>query len=281
MTSYRRNPITGDPILFAPERADRPHAFTADDSEAACPFCPGNEHETPPAIVQVGDPWKARLFPNKYPPAPGAEVIVEARRHDATFASLEHAADVAKIYVDRYRVHRKDGATYVAIFKNDGARAGSSIQHLHSQIVPIAVVPPRIEREIEGFARAVRCPLCPPVNGHIISENEHFLWVAPYGSSFAYQQWLVPKKHVQEASMFDADALAPMLRRAARAMLRVADAYNWAFVTFPGQRSAHAYVDLFPRMTSIAGFELGTGMFVEIIDPAATAQAFRRDDSTS
>jgi UDPglucose--hexose-1-phosphate uridylyltransferase len=281
LTSYRRNPITGEPVLFAPERAARPHAFASGANEGECPFCPGREHDTPPELVRLGDPWQARLFPNKYPPAPGSEVVVESPLHDATFADLDHAADVVRIYLDRYRHHRGGGAPYVAIFKNEGARAGSSIAHLHSQIVPVAVVPPRIEREIEGFARAVRCPLCPPLNGHLIEENEHFSWIAPYGSAFPYQQWLVPKKHVQEAFDFNAVALAPLLRRATRAMLRVADAYNWAFVTFPGHRSAHAYIDLFPRMTSIAGFELGTGMFVEIIDPAATAQAFRRDDPSS
>jgi UDPglucose--hexose-1-phosphate uridylyltransferase len=278
VTSYRRNPITGDPILFAPERAGRPHAFATDTArDDVCPFCPGNEAETPPEIVRIGDPWRARLFPNKYPPAPDAEVFVESDRHDARFGDLEHAPDIVRVYIERYKTHRTNGAAYVAIFKNDGTRAGSSLDHLHSQIVPVAVVPPRIERELEGFARAGRCPLCPPVNGHLIDENAHFVWIAPFGSSFPYQQWIVPKKHVQDPGDFHAESLAALLRRAARAMRRVADAYNWAFVSFSGQRSAHAYVDLFPRMTTIAGFELGSGMFVEIIDPAATAQAFRRE----
>ncbi|HJQ37913.1 MAG TPA: hypothetical protein VKB93_12315 [Thermoanaerobaculia bacterium] len=263
MTSIRRNPLTRDPILFAPERAARPRAFAGSREDSRCPFCPGNERDTPPEILRIGDPWRVRVVPNKYPPVPGAEVIIESADHEARFG--EHAEDVVRVYAERQRAHAD--AAYVAIFKNEGAGAGSSIPHLHSQLVPLPFVPPRIERE--GAAFATRCPLC-EVEGHVIRETGSFTWLAPHASSMAYQQWIVPKAHVAQIGDTDVRELAELLRAASAAMHTIGDSYNWMFVSTP-----HFYVDLFPRLTTIAGLELGTGTFIEIVDPAAVAERLR------
>ncbi|HEY0160064.1 MAG TPA: hypothetical protein VGF28_22445 [Thermoanaerobaculia bacterium] len=266
-----RNPITGEPILFAPGRAARPRAFDADEIPR-CPFCPGHESDTPPEVVRVGNPWRIRVFPNKYPSVEGAEVIVESPRHGDTFDRIEHAEEVVRTYADRYRAHA--GARYTALFKNEGARGGASIPHVHSQVMPLAFTPPRIEREARAFASTERCPLC-HFDGELIRETGSLIWLAPRGSSFAYQQWIVPKAHVSEMTAFDAAELASLLRAASRSMLQLGESYNWMFVNFPGEPKAHAYVDLVPRLSAIAGFELGTGTFVEIIDPAAAARRIR------
>ena len=276
--SVRRNVITGEPVLFAPERAARSGAFTGDtDSTERCPFCPGHEADTPPEIARVGDAnrWTARVVPNKYPAAPGAEVIVESAAHGARFESIEDAEAVVRLYVERYRAH--GDSAYVAVFKNEGVAAGSSIEHVHSQVVPVPFVPVRIARELEAFAK--HCPLCESMERHrrdglVIRETASFVWLAPWGSSLPYQQWLVPKAHVAEMTAFKADELAALLRDVARATSDVATAYNWAFINFP-RSNGHAYVDVLPRMTGIAGFELGTGTFVEIVDPSAAANRLR------
>lgn len=262
--SVRRNSLTGDPILFAPERAARPHAFGDARDDARCPFCAGHEEDTPPEILRVGDPWRVRVVPNQYPPIAGAEVIIESAEHDARFEN----AEAVQVYAQRQRAHAD--AAYVALFKNEGARAGSSIAHVHSQLIPLPFVPPRVERESAAFAHA--CPLCVE-HPNVIRETNAFTWFAPHASSMAYQQWIVPKRHVASVGeLHDAelDALAALLRDASRAMLDISDAYNWMFVNTP-----HFYVDLFPRMTTLAGLELGTGTFVEIIDPAAAAERLR------
>lgn len=276
MTEWRRHPLTGDPILFAPNRAGRPHAFGAETADNVCPFCPGNEHETPPQIIALGDPWRARVFPNKYPPADGAEVLVESSAHEATFDRIDDAAEIVRLYVERYAAHRE--MPYVALFKNEGTRAGASIAHVHSQLIPLPFVPPRIARELEGFARSASCPLC-DVDGVTIRETEHFRWLAPAASSMAYQQWIVPRRHVQELSDLthrEIEELGELLREASAAMLGIADAYNWSFQSFARAERAHFYVELFPRLTHVAGLELGTGTFVEIIDPSAAAERLRR-----
>jgi UDPglucose--hexose-1-phosphate uridylyltransferase len=173
------------------------------------------------------------------------------------------------VYVDRYRAHAD--AAHIALFKNHGPASAASIPHIHSQVMPLPFVPPRIAREGEAFERATRCPLCSPIEGEVLRQTSNFTWLAPGGSAMAYQQWIVPKRHVAEMTAFD-DAeiaeLATLLQSASTAMLRLADSYNWMFMNFARHASAHAYVELFPRMTTLGGFELGTGTFVQIVDPA-------------
>jgi UDPglucose--hexose-1-phosphate uridylyltransferase len=274
--TIRRNAITGIPILFAPERAVRPHAFAGDDADDRCPFCPGHEQDTPPSVVSIGDPWSIRVFPNKYPPAHGAEVVVEAARHDATFDTIDDAAAVVSTWIERASAH--PDAAYVAIFKNEGRAAGSSIPHVHSQVIPLPFVPPRAVMEGAAFARSPRCALCEPVEGSTIDADARWTWLTPYASAMPYQQWLVPRRHVSRAEELDAaeiESLAGMLRRASAAMLRIAGAYNWTFSDFRHEPHGHFYVELYPRLATIAGLELGTGTFVEIIDPAAAAVRLR------
>lgn len=265
----RRNLITGEPVIFAPHRASRvPHT--------GCPFCPGNEHETPPELARSGDPWRVRVFDNKYPFAPRHEVIVESPRHEATFGGIENPAEAVAMYVERYRAMR--GASYIALFKNHGPMAGASLAHMHSQLAGVAFIPPRIERELAAFAKS--CPLClwgglenPP---HIIDESEHFRRIAPHGSAFAYEQWIVPRRHATDFTTMsddETDDLALRLRDAARSMERIAPSYNWLFMNFPA--AGHWYVQAMPRTTTIAGFEIATGTFIDIVDPAAAAQRLR------
>ena len=249
----RTNPITGEPILYAPDRAARPR----DPSPERCPFCPGHEADTPPEILHSGDPWRIRVFPNKYPPIEGAEVIVESPGHDIAFDEIEHADEVVRTYLQRYRAH--GDAAYAALFKNEGRAAGATIPHVHSQLVPLPFVPPRIARESEAFARAARCPLCADA-GTALRETATFTWIAP-----AYQQWIVPRRHVNELTMLHDDELADLaelLRDAARASRKVA--FNWMFMNFRGESAGHFYVEVFLRVGTIAGLELGTGTFVDI-----------------
>ena len=277
--SVRRHVITGEEILFAPQRAARRGAFvTAAESDERCPFCPGHETDTPPEIARVDGTgqWRARVFPNRYPAVAGAEVIVETPDHDARFESVEHADQIVHLYADRYRAHHRDAA-YTALFKNDGSEAGASIPHLHSQLIPLPFVPPRIARQRDAFANATSCPLC-SVLEVTIAETASFRWIAPFASSMPYQQWIVPKRHTASIAELDDREIAEvagLLRRTSAATARVAPAFNWAFINFDDTPKAHAYIDILPRMTAIAGLELGTGTFVEIIDPAAAAERLR------
>jgi UDPglucose--hexose-1-phosphate uridylyltransferase len=260
-----RTPITEDPVIVARDREQRPNVFDG----APCPFCPGAEEQTPPEIARDGEPWRVRVFPNRYPPTEHAEVIVESASHTDSFDELsaDHAARVVALYFERYRAN---GANYVSIFKNHGRVAGASIPHLHSQIVGTPFIPLRASREGEAFARAARCPLCDLGEHPLIAETEHYRWIAPRGSRLAYQQWIVPKSH--EYDLNEPYELGSLLQSAARAMRRISDSYNWAFITFPHQPRGHWYVELFPCIAMIAGYELGTGTFINTVDPIDAAK---------
>jgi len=280
------HPITGEPILLAPERAARPRAFAGDEADDVCPFCPGNESLTPPEVARIerDGRWLVRAFPNKYPAAEHHEVIVESPEHAATFADVPHASEVVRMYAERYAaLAARPDVAYVSLFTNDGAMAGASIPHLHSQLLAVPFVPPRIEREAAAFARADDCPLCAMLATHreaglIVREDNAFAWLVPSGSFMANEQWLVPKRHQNEMTSMTGDeqtALGELLRAATAATKKLAPSMNRLFLNFPNEAAAHWYVDLFPRRTTVAGFELATGTFIEVIEPAETARILR------
>ena len=260
-----RTPIADDPVILAPEREQRPNVFEG----APCPFCPGAEDQTPPEIARNGEPWQIRVFANRYPPTEHAEIIVESAKHDDTFDALspDHAVRVIAMYVDRYRAME---VNYVSIFKNHGRLAGASIPHLHSQLVGTSFIPLRPAREGEAFARGKRCPLCDFDDHPLIAETKNYRWIAPRGSRLAYQQWIVPKSH--EHDLNEPRELATLLQSSVRAMRSISDSFNWAFITFPHQPRGHWYVEIFPRIAMIAGYELGTGTFINTVAPTDAAR---------
>jgi UDPglucose--hexose-1-phosphate uridylyltransferase len=264
-----RTPITNDPVILAPQRQQRPNVFEG----APCPFCPGAEDETPPEIVRDGEPWRIRVFPNRYPPTGHAEVIVESANHEAGFDELpaDHAQRVVELSFDRYRALSTQ-TSYVCIFKNHGRRAGASIPHQHSQLVGTPFVPLRPAREAAAFAAAIRCPLCDLTKHSLIGETEQYRWIAPRGARLAYQQWIVPKAHQHDLG--EPGELAPIMQSSVRAMRTISDSFNWAFVTFPHERRGHWYVELFPRMAMIAGFEIGSETFVNTVPATEVARLF-------
>ena len=260
-----RNPITGDPLILAPEREHRPNTFR--DGTDRCPFCAGHESETPPEIWRDGTPWRIRIFPNKYPATARHEVIVETPDHHASFDQLapKHAAAAVDSYIARYYAH---DAPYVCVFKNHGPAAGASIPHAHSQVIATPFLPERIARE--GAAFEEHCPLCSIDDQQSIAATANYRWIAPRGSSMAYEQWIVPRRH--EPQMREGLDLAELLQRSARGMLSIADSFNWIFMNFPQQPKGHWYVQLFPRTSVLAGFEIGTGSAINTIDPSEAAR---------
>jgi UDPglucose--hexose-1-phosphate uridylyltransferase len=201
---FRRDPVSGRWAVVAPERSQRPMGLEGAEprhrrngERQPCPFCPGQEHETPdevlahrePGTVPNGPGWHLRVVPNRYPavrPNVGAtfcetegmvflttpglgcsEVLVECPDHlpDPTGLSDERFAAVFRAYRDRIHTLAEDQRlNYVAVFKNVGAEAGASLGHTHSQIIAMPVVPGLIAVELAGseafHARRGRCVFC-------------------------------------------------------------------------------------------------------------------------
>jgi UDPglucose--hexose-1-phosphate uridylyltransferase len=287
--------LTGDRVILAPARALRPdtfrvHAEPLPASDATCPFCRGNEHETPPEVARggAGAPdtpgWTLRVVPNKYPivgdgVAGAHEVVIFSPRHDADFGALSEAeaSDVLLALRDRARFHLARGCRYVQAFVNQGKAAGASIEHPHAQLVALDLIPPRAQVRLDRFASAAFTT----DQEHRVVDGAVVVW-CPRASPTPFTVRLaLPDggSRFDEAADDDARAVGIALRDAiASIRLVIGDAaYNVMIETAPRDHAGpfRWWVDVVPRVTVTAGFELATGLSVNIVSPADAAAALR------
>ncbi len=330
MPELRRDPIVGRWVIISTERAHRPTDFRQVlpplAAQPLCPLCPGNEAQTPPEILAYRSSggasntpgWSLRVIPNKFPALQiegelgregigfydrmngvGAhEVIIESPDHKASLAGLseKHLEDVFWAYRDRILDLRKDARLrYVLIFKNHGAAAGATLEHTHSQLIALPIVPTNVLNEIAGcqehYREKERCIYCDIVRqeiadrSRVVGENAEFLSVAPFAPRFPFEVWVLPKKHIsyfEESQKFQFEALARIfsdtLRRLDRAL--GSPPFNFILHTSPlHERTGefyHWHIEVMPKLSQVAGFEWGTGFYINPIPPEEAA-AFLRD----
>jgi UDPglucose--hexose-1-phosphate uridylyltransferase len=283
---FRVCPATGRTVILAPGRAARPHDARGD--VGPCPFCPGQEHETPPETYAIRDAngWRVRVVPNRYPavrpdaPAFGYhELLVECREHVERPIELavDQLADVFRAYRDRLAHHfAMPRVEAVSIFKNVGVAAGASREHAHSQLVALPFVPSGLV-SVPG-----PCAVCrmPGETDRLVARSEHFATVCPTAPRFANEVWIVPTAHEPRFEATDRDAeLARFVRRVLRAMDALLDrpAFNWMLVTAPREAAAefHWRLEIVPRRSAVAGFEWATGVFINDVAPERAAARLR------
>jgi len=287
--------LTGDRVILAPARALRPDTFRVQAAPLparvpTCPFCAGNEHETPPEVARhgAGEPdtpgWTLRVVPNKYPivgdgVAGAHEVVIFSPAHDADLGALpaEAAADVLVAARDRARVHLAHGCEYVQVFVNQGKAAGASIEHPHAQLVALDSVPPRARDRVERFSARVFAD----DRAYPVADGEIVTWCPP-ASPTPFTMRLAPLNGGARFDEADDDvtrATGRAIRTAINALHNVLGgvAYNVLVETAPRDHSGDFrwWVDLVPRITVAAGFELSTGLSVNIVAPDDAAAALR------
>jgi UDPglucose--hexose-1-phosphate uridylyltransferase len=320
VTELRQDWLTGRSVLLAEHRADRPNEFastpngTAADTAANCPFCPGHESVTPPAVYTRSDGagyWRVRVVPNKFPAvaldeptAAGAhEVIIESARHvdRMSLLTVDELADVLDAYRDRLDTWHASGRFgYGLIFKNLGASAGASLAHVHSQLLALPEPPAPVAAELARarlrFAERGRCPYCDLIADErrnadrVVLDRDGFLAFCPYASLQPCEVWLLPTDHqpwFEELPLHSPapkqphDALASILHtllvRIEAVLPRVA--YNLIVRTTPWQDDAaphgHWRIEILPRVNPLAGFELATHIHINPISPTRAAQQLR------
>jgi UDPglucose--hexose-1-phosphate uridylyltransferase len=136
------------------------------------------------------------------------EVVIETPRHEETLSTLplKNVENILLVYRDRIIDLRRDQRLrYVLVFKNHGVAAGASLEHSHSQIIALPIVPKRVSEEIEGakiyFNYKDRCVFCDIIRQElqqkhrIIIENKFFVSIAPFASRFPFETWILPKTH--------------------------------------------------------------------------------------
>ncbi|MGQ9731590.1 MAG: galactose-1-phosphate uridylyltransferase [Candidatus Zipacnadales bacterium] len=333
MSELRKDPVVDCWVIIAAERGRRPSDFPSPQSQrrgsggASCPFCEGNEAKTPPEIQAIRRPntapnspgWEVRVVPNKFPAlgiegeldrrglgmfdymgGVGAhEVIIETPMHDWTIGcgdlqTLEH---ILSMYQARLTdLYRDSRFRYCVLFRNYGQSAGASLDHPHSQIIAVPIVPARLKDTLLAakhyYSRKERCIFCDIINqelalgDRVVIDREHFVALAPFASRFPFELAIYPKQHQHDLRFMDEVrrmALAEILHDCVRyiSLALGNPAYNYVVKTAPNavprpgkpdywgtlQYDFHWHLEIIPRVTRIAGFEWGTGFYINPVAP--------------
>ncbi|MCK9614246.1 MAG: galactose-1-phosphate uridylyltransferase [Candidatus Omnitrophica bacterium] len=291
-----------------------------------CAFCYGNEHLTPPEIEAISETWRApntpgwkvRVVPNKFPAliiegeldkraigmydvsnGVGAhEVIIDSPHHYKTIAELTdlEVQYMLKIYRSRTLDLRKDRRfKYLLIFKNVGLEAGASLEHGHSQLIALPMVPKNVLDEVRGarhfYEYRERCIFCDMIayeeeNGkeRIVTENEDFVSFCPLSSRFSFEIWVIPKEHSMDFGQINDERikkLAHILKDSLTRLKKVLGEhpYNYIIHTSPVNTDAHPsyhwHIEIMPKLSRVAGFEWGSGFYVVGTPPNIAAKSLR------
>lgn len=330
MPELRKDPVLGRWIIISKERSKRPTDFLVEKAETTggfCPLCPGNEHTTPSEVLayrnnpsaRKDEPgWQVRVVPNKFPALViegdldkegeglydkmngiGAhEVIIESPIHDTNFADLDprEMALVFRAYRDRIEDLAMDQRfQYVMVFKNHGRAAGASLEHPHSQLIALPVLPRLLVSELEGslsyYNYKERCIFCDIVRQEIkqeirvVCQNDRFITITPFAPKTPFEMWVLPKIHSssyrrqdEEQLLALAEIFSESLQRLDRCIPGVP--YNFVLHTQPlrseNLEHFHWHFEIVPKLTSIAGFEWGSGFYINPMPPEEAA-AFLRE----
>ena len=226
------------------------------------------------------------------------EVVIESPDHFAGLGTLPaaHVGEILVAYRERLLALRKDPRLeYVLIFKNHGVAAGASLEHPHSQLIATPILPELVVEELEGAARYFRmkerCVWCDVVRqerrdgSRLVLEEEGFVAVAPFAPRFPFETWILPTTHrasFESLGTDEADALGRLLRDLIARLGRLFDdpPYNFALHTAPLKETDpehfHWHLELMPKLTRVAGFELGTGFFINPTPPEDAARFLRQ-----
>jgi UDPglucose--hexose-1-phosphate uridylyltransferase len=295
--SLRRNDLSGKWTAITAARSVRPSDLGS--SAAVCPFCEGNEALTPPELDAFRDDptgrdlpgWRVRVVPNKYPalapPQGRHEVIVHSPDHqlDLELLPFDRVADVVRMYQRRLAASEAAGDAAATIIVNRGREAGASLAHPHSQLFGLPIVPPLLAAELDSFATHDReqgscllCALWRAAGERFVFEDDLVAWT-PDASRFGYELWLAPHEHQEGFGRAAAPVVARALQRALRALDAVtgSGALNYWLHTAPFGSCGpfHWHIEIAPKTAVLAGFELGTDITVNVVDPAEAAALLR------
>jgi UDPglucose--hexose-1-phosphate uridylyltransferase len=227
------------------------------------------------------------------------EVIIETPVHERQLPVMtdREVADVLTAYQARYRTLRQDPRLkYIILFKNHGEAAGTSLAHSHSQLVATPVPPMTLRRKYEvaivHYDETGRCLYCDvaeeerKAESRVVMETDQFLVFHPFASRVPFETWIMPKRHQPsfgQVSDEDLRELAPVLRRTLRALYdRLGDPdFNYIIHSAPAEDENKDYylwhIQILPRLSTIAGFELGSGIYISTMLPEQSAATMRED----
>jgi UDPglucose--hexose-1-phosphate uridylyltransferase len=329
MSDLRYDPVFDVWAVIAENRRDRPIEFVPIEQvrkPLICPFCAGNEDETPPPVLLFdaeGEPllgahperWTARVFPNRYPtfsaegdPARTTagpysidkgsgvqELVIPTPRHVASLSELNEPEWLAGLLAARTRVaamQQDPRLRHTILFGNCRFEAGASVEHVHFQLIGSPLVSPALER------RAERMRLHHQQSGQtmleavlafeeleekrLVARTRHWSMFCPLASRVPFQVWIVPVGRTRRFAEFSRDEMVELGRLTGQYVTRLESllgtpGYNWMVheLPFADTDAAHCFIEVTPRLAKLAGYELGTDIWVNPVSPETAARRLR------
>jgi len=282
MAKYVPDVISHRWVIISPGRLARPESYAEKKTtkrKNTCPFCTGNEAMSPPEVFRYGKGspgkpgWDVRIIPNKFPITDYHEVIIHSPNcdHDLEELPLSQTKMVLRAYRERFNYYRTKGQ--VLIFANHGEHAGASLKHPHSQLV---VIPEQIN--LDALTKE-------PLN-NIVEENTFFNTYCPDFSQWPYEVWIAPKKDNGRFGDLDDEQLddfSGILHKTLKQLRHIFDRHKISSMPFGYNYYIYPhhnwYLRIIPRFVHRAGFELGTGLNVNIVDPIDASLELRGVES--
>lgn len=284
--------------------------YANDPGKEKCLFCPGNESMTPPEIGRVRDNtthWKLRWFPNKFAAVDkkgnpvirtdnkyftfsdafgSHEVLVETADHAKQLYDLseDEILDILKTFARRIDEQiNQPNIKYVCVFKNEGPKAGTSLIHSHSQIISLNIIPPEVQEKLDSVKKYPSCPYCEIINierkslRHV-HEDDTCVAFTPYASRFNFETWIFPKNHYRTMMDFSDEELfdiATAMKKVLRKLKQLNASFNIEFFYAPKGEDLHFHIAILPRISNWAGFEFGSGVYINVVSPEDAAKYFK------
>ena len=287
-------------VIVAPGRAKRPHSGGKKKKDT-CVFCSKEVQDKVPALYQIGKgkDWLVKVIKNIYPVVsvnnPKAygyhEVVIETKKHNVELADLpvDQVVAILEAYIARTQEIAKDKKIkYILIFKNQGGSAGASLAHAHSQIFASSFVPPHI---IDKLTKAQEyriehgnCYYCDLIKKEargprMIAGDENALAFTPYASIYAYEVWIMPKKHVDNITVLSSGevaSMALMIKQITGKLNKENIPYNMFLHQSITDKDEHFYIRICPRRDVWAGLEMGSRLIVNPVAPEEAAKFYRK-----
>jgi len=335
MPELRKDPVVGRWVIISTERAKRPKDFVAqtveESNETACPFCEGQESQTPTEIFALrrhgtakNTPgWDVRVVPSIAPILKvegnldrrgkgmcdmmngiGAhEIVIETPKHASDYPDLDEEQIAKVIMVSRDRIvdlSRDIRFKYVLFFRNHGLLAGASaIRHSRSQLMALPVNPKRVKEKLIGarkyFEYKERCIFCDIIKQEkeqsvrIADETSDFIAITPFASRFPFELCIYPKEHSPDFTNIKKHQIGDLAKILKRVTTKLKTAlndppYNLTLHSAPFKRMTrsgywktvdddfHWHIEILPSLTRVAGFEWGTGFYINPTPPEEAAK---------
>ena len=310
------------PRDFPVKRTAGEESITEPGYNPHCPFCEGNEGVTTDEILAVrqegSEPnkpgWIVRAILNKFSALEMSgdldmkkqgffehgngfgqhEVLIETPLHGEEFHQLtiERIEKIYQVMQMRYNDLAGDQRIkYIQIYKNRGLFAGASLEHSHSQIVAVPLVPENKQGMVRYYQEHNRCLICDMISEEkkkqerLVYEGEHFIIICPYASRFPYESWIIPKRHTRHFGDINEDEIKEVALLTKKCVAAVIEGLhnpsynmviNTAPVNVPHQEGYHWHLEINPRLIVNAGVEIATGYFINPAAPELSAAALKK-----